>query len=73
MAAGLHALAWMAKGHGYELTGLDVHAAYDGVMLAARNLEIDDLRAKAQVRQMIDAQQAGENFVQRTLKTQLQV
>jgi len=73
MAAGLYALAWMAKGHGYELTGLDVHAAYDGVMLAARNLEIDDLRAKAQVRQMIDAQQAGENFVQRTLKTQLQV
>ncbi len=73
MAAGLYALAWMAKGHGYELTGLDVHAAFDGVMLAARNLEIDDLRTKAQVRQMIDAQQAGENFVQRTLKTQLQV
>ena len=42
-------------------------------MLAARNLEIDDLQVKAQVRQMIDVQQAGENFVQRTLKVQLQV
>jgi hypothetical protein len=72
MAAGLCALAWMARGHGYEITGLDVHAAFDGVMLAARGVGLDDQQTKAQVRQMIDVQQAGENFVQRTLKVQLQ-
>lgn len=72
MAAGLCALAWMARGHGYELTGVDVHAAYDGVMLAARGVGLDDQQTKARVRQMIDVQPSGENFAQRTLKLQLQ-
>lgn len=72
MAAGLCALAWMARGHGYEHTGVDVHAAYDGVMQAARGLGLDDQQTKAQVWQMIGLQPSGENFVQRALRVQLQ-
>jgi hypothetical protein len=71
MAAGLCALAWMARGHGYELTGADVHAAFDHVMQAARGLGIDEQEIKAQVRQTIDVQKAGLNFVQQTLQVQL--
>ena len=35
MEAALAALNWMSRGHGYELTGLDVCDAYDYAMEAA--------------------------------------
>ncbi len=70
-AAGLAALSWMARGYGYELTGLDVHAAFDAVMQAAEGMGMDDQHIKAQVRQMIDVQQTGLNFVQQALQVQL--
>ncbi len=71
IAAGLAALSWMARGYGYELTGLDVHAAFDAVMQAAAGMGMDDQQIKAQVREMIDVQQPGMNFVQQTLQVQL--
>lgn len=71
IAAGLCALGWMARGHGYELTRLDVHAAFDAVMQAARGVGIDDQQIKTQVRQIIDAQQPGLNFVQESLRVKL--
>lgn len=71
IAAGLTALGWMARGHGYELTGLDVHAAYDAVMQAALGTGMDDQQVKAQVRQMIDVQPSVVNFVQKILQVQL--
>lgn len=33
--AGLLALRWLAEGHGYEITGLDVVASYSSTMKAA--------------------------------------
>jgi hypothetical protein len=35
--AGVAALRWLVKGYGYEITGLDVRAAYDYTMKAAEN------------------------------------
>jgi hypothetical protein len=35
--AGLAALRWIAAGYGYEITSLDVLAAYSSTMDAARN------------------------------------
>jgi hypothetical protein len=71
IAAGMAALHWMARGHGYDLTGLDVHAAYDAVMQAAQSAGIEDQQIKAQVRQMIDEQPAAGDFVRKILRDQL--
>ena len=70
-AAGLTALAWMAQGHGYELTGIDVHAAFDAVMQAAIGAGFDDQQVKAQVRQVIEVHPTAVNFVQKILQLQL--
>ena len=69
--AGLTALHWMARGHGYELTGFDVHAAFDAVMQAALGAGLDEPQIKAHVRQMIEVQPAVLNFVQKILQVQL--
>ena len=69
--AGLTALHWMARGHGYELTGLDVHAAFDAVMQAALGAGLDEPQIKAQVRQMIEVQPSVVNFAQKILQVQL--
>lgn len=71
LAAGLTALHWMARGHGYELTGFDVHAAFDAVLQAALGAGLDEPQIKAQVRQMIEVQPAVLNFVQKILQVQL--
>ena len=69
--AGLTALHWMARGHGYELTGFDVHAAFDAVMQAALGAGLDEPQIKAQVRQMIEVQPSVVNFAQKILQVQL--
>ena len=69
--AGLTALHWMARGHGYELTGFDVHAAFDAVLQAALGAGLDEPQIKAHVRQMIEVQPAVLNFVQKILQVQL--
>ena len=69
--AGLTALHWMARGHGYELTGFDVHAAFDAVLQAALGAGLDEPQIKAQVRQMIEVQPSVVNFVQKILQVQL--
>ena len=71
LAAGLTALAWMARGHGFDLTGLDVLAAFDVVMQVALGAGLDEPQIKAQVRQMIEVQPAVLNFVQKILQVQL--
>jgi len=69
--AALLALAWMARGYGYELTASDVHAAFDHVIQAGRALSIAEEKIKSQVRQIIDVQQPGMNLVQQVLALQL--
>lgn len=38
VGAGLAALRWIAEGHGYEITGLDVRAAYSPTLKAAESM-----------------------------------
>lgn len=60
--AGLAALRWLTQGHGYEITGIDVWAAYDHTIKAARNAGRDDT-IHARIRALIDGAGAGGGFV----------
>lgn len=51
--AGLAALRWIAAGYGYEITGLDVLAAYSSTMDAAKNDGMVD-EAEGRIRGLID-------------------
>jgi tetratricopeptide (TPR) repeat protein len=50
--AGLAALSWIAAGHGYEITGLDVRAACSSTLDAARNGGVVD-EAEGRIRALI--------------------
>ena len=52
LEAGLAALRWIAAGHGYEITGLDVLAALSSAMDAARNGGLVD-EAQGRIRALI--------------------
>ena len=67
--AGLAALRWLAEGHGYEITSVDVLNAYDHTMEAACNDgSIDETRQR--VRDLID-KETGDRFVNRSLRDEL--
>ena len=69
--AGLAALRWLAAGHGYEITSLDVLNAYSHTMEAASNQgKVDETRQR--VRDLI-AQETGEQFVGKSLSGELNV
>ena len=71
VAAGMAALHWMVAGHGYDITGLDVLAAYDAVMEAARGAGIEDQHIRARIRQLIDARPVTGDFIQQILQDRL--
>jgi len=58
--AGVAALRWLVEGYGYEITGLDVRAAYDYTMKAAENAG-----CKSETFERICKLVAGENFGER--------
>jgi len=55
--AGMAALRWLVEGYGYEITGLDVWAAYSHTMKAAENA-----RCVTETRERIRSLVAGETF-----------
>jgi tetratricopeptide (TPR) repeat protein len=56
--AGLLALHWLAEGHGYEITGADVWAAYDYTIKAAEKRDAAaDVRAR--IRQVVTNRPGG--------------
>ena len=68
--AGLAALRWLLAGHGYEITGADVWAAYANTMKAAENLgRAGEVRDK--VRMLVARETPSEHFVTRTLGREL--
>ena len=69
--AGLMALYWIASGHGYDITGIDVLDAYDAVMQAGRAAGMEDVLTKGHVRQLIDGCPANGDFVRKVLARQL--
>ena len=69
LGAGLLALHWLVRGHGYEITGADVWAAYGSVMKAA---ECGGTMAEARERvKGVVANEGPEGFVTRVLGSEL--
>ena len=69
LAAGLLALHWLVLGYGYEITGVDVWAAYSSTMRAAEaNGNADEVRER--VRKLVAGEKAG-GFVARILGREL--
>lgn len=67
MEAGRLALQWLGAGHGYEITGLDVHMAYGSALAAAERLgQAETFRSE--VRGMIHG---GDSFLGRVLGREL--
>lgn len=71
LAAGMTALRGIAKGWGYEITGVHVLDAYAAVMATAGAAGVDETVVKADVRSLIAASRGGGEFVGRVLGRQL--
>ena len=68
--AGITALRWLVAGYGYEITGLDVWAAYDHCMKAA-DLAGCKEQAIARVRRIVERDRQPDRFVLRILGQEL--
>ena len=71
LALGMTALRGIAKGWGYDITGVDVLDAYATVMAAAGAAGVDGTVVRADVRAIIAANGGGGEFVGRALGRQL--
>jgi len=67
VAAGLASLRWISRGHGYDITGLDVLDAYSAVMLAAAKAGLDVRQIKAQIKDLMSRAPEGDQFVKTVL------
>lgn len=64
LAAGLAALHWIARGHGYEIADLDVRTAWQHLGAAARHAGIDDAAVQERVTAAIAGASAnGQRYV----------
>lgn len=71
VACGMAALRWISRGHGYEITSMDVLGAYTAVIQAAPGAGVDEHRIKEQIREMTSGPQPGNQFVKKILAHQL--
>jgi len=64
---GLAALYWIAAGHGYEITALDVLTAYSGTMEAAKNAAAID-QTRTRIRELLTGPKSpSKDFVSQAL------
>lgn len=70
LQAGFLALQWLARGHGYEITGADVWAAYEATLAAARKLGAE-ARVRQEVRALVSGNGAGAAFLGQVLGKEL--
>jgi hypothetical protein len=71
LAAGMTALRGIAKGWGYDITGVDVVDAYVAIIGAANAAGVDETVVKADVQALIAASPAGGALVGTVLGPQL--
>lgn len=71
LAAGLAALYWISRGHGYEITGTDVLDAYSAVTQAAVNTVVPTQQVNEQIRDMIASTQPGNSLMKTILARHL--
>lgn len=67
--AGMASLRWINEGYGYEISGADVFMAFSAIMIATKNVGIDEAVMKEKIRQLI-AKKPG-SYVQEVLKYHL--
>ena len=68
--AGMASLRWLVGGYGYEITGLDVRAAYDYTMKAAENVGSKS-ETFDRICELVSGENVGECFVTRILGHEL--
>ena len=61
--AGLAALRWLVRGYGYEVTSVDVRAAYSHTLTAAANAGVDDGAVRTRIRTLFDDPATRGGFV----------
>ncbi len=66
LGAGLLALHWLVQGRGYEITGVDVWAAYSSTMKAAERTGMT-AQVREKISTMVASAQSGASFVARIL------
>lgn len=71
LAAGLAALHWISRGHGYEITGGDVLDAYSAVIQAAVGAGVPVQRVNEQIRAIIAGAQPGNSLMSTILARHL--
>jgi hypothetical protein len=64
--AGLLALHWLGEGYGYEITSVDVRAAYDATIEAARR-HGDVEKVEDRIREMVRAESSRERYLSKVL------
>ena len=65
------ALRWIALGHGYEITGTDVLAAYDALTLAATNAGINTAELTQQLNGLLAEPAPYADFLRKILDRRL--
>ncbi len=70
IGAALLALHWLLQGHGYEITGADVWAAYSHALKAAERCGAADA-VRQRIRDLVASESNGERFVTRILGREL--
>ena len=63
VASGKAALHWIGCGHGYEILGVDVLDAYQGIMDAARFAGMDEQQVKQDLLQLIEHSTHQQKFL----------
>jgi hypothetical protein len=71
LAIGMAALRWMARGHGYEITSVDVLQAYDALMQAATHAGIEMPELVLQLQQLLAEPAPYTDFLRKLLDRRL--
>lgn len=71
IAAGLASLRWISRGHGYEITSIDVLDAYSAVMHAASIAGIDTQQIKTQINDLLASKSGGNQIMKNALARHL--
>jgi hypothetical protein len=61
------ALRWIAAGHGYEITGLDVLDAHDALTKAGTNAGLNATQVNALLIDLLENRPAGGDFIRKVL------
>jgi len=71
LEAALAALRWIAAGHGYEITGLDVLDAHDALINAAAKAGVNATQVSTLLNPLLENRPASGDFIRKTLAHRL--